>query len=351
MHMETKQDRYHGVRLWLGVVLGLILLMVAVGGITRLTESGLSMVTWEPIMGTLPPLTEADWQFRFDQYRAFPEYQQLRRGMTLDEFKVIFFWEYFHRLLGRLLGVAYAFPLAVFWMRKRLSRPLKVKLLVGLALGGGQGLMGWYMVKSGLVDDPFVSHYRLAAHLGLAFVLFAYLLWVFLSLFPFSPPQRAASRSTRVAVWGLAALLVMQIVWGAFVAGLNAGFIYNTYPKMQGYWLAPFWNHLEPLWINAFDNPILVQFIHRTLGVILVLYTLVTWWFVRRDAEASGYARGAMAFMVVGMAVQFGLGVLTLLWMVPLALGVMHQVMACVLVGGLTWLLVAVYGRNDWLHA
>lgn len=331
----------HGIRLWLGIVLGFILLMVAVGGITRLTESGLSMVTWEPILGAWPPTTEADWQFRFDQYRAYPEYQQLRKGMTLDEFKVIFFWEYLHRLLGRLLGLVYAVPLALFWFRGQLDRSLKIKLFIGLLMGGGQGLMGWYMVKSGLVDDPFVSHYRLAAHLGLAFILFAYLLWILLSITPLVTPSGPASARARGWAWAVVGLLVAQIVWGAFVAGLNAGFIYNTYPLMQGYWIAPYWNNLEPFVSNLVSNPVTVQFIHRWLGALLLIVTGVTWLIARRDVSVDGARRWAMNALTATMVGQFVLGILTLLWRVPLALGVMHQVLACVLVGLAT----------VWLHA
>jgi cytochrome c oxidase assembly protein subunit 15 len=327
------------IRVWLGCVLGMILLMVAVGGITRLTDSGLSMVTWEPILGAWPPVSAADWQHRFDQYRQFPEYQQLRKGMSLEEFKVIFFWEYLHRLLGRLLGLVYAVPLAWFWWRGRIPRWLKLPLLAGLVLGGMQGVMGWYMVKSGLVDDPYVSHYRLAAHLGLAFIVFSYLLWLLLRTWP--PSLRAAPASGAARTWAylLVAMVVVQIVWGAFVAGLNAGFMYNTFPKMQGYWIPPFWNQLEPLWRNAVDNPIAVQWIHRALGTSLLVLVLVAWAVLRRDPTVSGDKRGALALFVMLLIGQFWLGVFTLVWMVPLALGVMHQVMACLICGASVYLL------------
>ena len=225
MHDVKSCEDVFVIRVWLGVVLGMILLMVAVGGITRLTDSGLSMVTWEPILGAWPPVTEADWQHRFDQYRQFPEYQQLRKGMSLEEFKVIFFWEYLHRLLGRLLGLVYAVPLAWFWWRGRIPRWMKLPLLAGLVLGGLQGVMGWYMVKSGLVDNPYVSHYRLAAHLGLAFIVFSYLLWLLLRTWPRSPHEVPASGAARGWVYLLVTLVVVQSVWGAFVAGLNSEFM------------------------------------------------------------------------------------------------------------------------------
>lgn len=343
------EETCEGVRLWLGLMLGLILLMVAVGGITRLTDSGLSMVTWEPIIGARPPLNEAEWQFRFDQYRATPEYQQLRRGMSLEEFKFIFFWEYLHRLLGRLLGVAFAVPLAWFWLRRQLDRPLALKLFAGLILGGAQGFMGWYMVKSGLVDNPYVSHYRLAAHLGLAFILFAYLAVVLAGTIRVDLPPGRASRPARAWAWMTGFLLVLQIVWGAFVAGLNAGFFYNTYPLMQGHWIAPGWRLLDPVWLNLLDNPVTVQFVHRWLGAVLLVVTLGAWIALRRDPSVHGARRWPLNWLVAGMVFQFALGVATLMLSVPLALGVMHQVVACLLVGAATLWIYFLYreGRAD----
>lgn len=316
------------------MVLILILTMVAVGGVTRLTDSGLSMVTWEPILGSIPPLSEADWQYRFDQYREHAEYKMLRGDMALSEFKRIFFWEYFHRLLGRVLGLVYVAPLVVFWMRSYLSAALKGRLVFGLVLGASQGLMGWWMVKSGLADDPYVSHYRLAAHLGMAFGLFAYLIWIYLSLSPkVAAAVNPASPKARCWLTGLLALLVLQIVWGAFVAGLNAGFTYNTFPKMMGHWIPPSWNQLSPAWLNFVSHPVGVQFVHRILGVLLLLYALVAWVALRRDPTVAGDRCTALSWFVVLLSAQFCLGVLTLVSRVPLVLGVIHQVFACLLVG------------------
>jgi len=351
MQNGKKEDSLSGVRLWIGIMLGMILLIVAVGGVTRLTHSGLSMVTWEPVLGVWPPMSEEGWQFRFDQYRAFPEYQQLRAGMSLEEFKIIFFWEYLHRMLGRLLGLAYLIPLAVFWFRGQVSGSLKALLLIGLGLLGGQGFMGWYMVKSGLVDNPFVSHYRLAAHLGLAFFLFAYLLWVLLRITPGAAPPGPASAAARRWAMGLSLLLVAQIIWGAFVAGLKAGFIYNTFPTMQGHWIAPYWNQLHPAWINVFDNPVLVQFLHRTMGILITVLAMAGWWVLRRDATLTGVRKTALSAFTLGLFVQFWLGVATLVFMVPLALGVMHQVTACVLTGCAVWMVYVFRGEGDRLHA
>lgn len=332
--MSVQQNAANrGIVIWLGCVVAFILLMVMVGGITRLTESGLSMTTWEPVMGAIPPLNDADWQFRFDQYRASPEYQKLRAGMSLETFKFIFFWEYFHRLLGRLLGLVYALPLAWFWWRGRLSRFLKISLFIGLLLGGAQGAMGWYMVKSGLVDNPQVSHYRLAAHLGLAFFLFSYLLVIMVRIIRPSLPAGRASPRARTWAVALAILLIAQMAWGAFVAGLNAGFIYNTYPLMQGYVIAPHWDHLIPRWINFISNPITVQFIHRWLGAALLLAMAAAWLHMRRDETITGLRRMLLDYFSILLVLQFVLGVLTLIHMVPLALGVMHQIMACLLCG------------------
>jgi len=334
------------VRTWLGLVLGLILLMVAAGGITRLTESGLSMVTWEPILGTVPPMSEAEWERRFDQYKQFPEFKQLRPDMTMKEFKSIFFWEYFHRLIGRLMGIVYAIPLAWFWLRGRLTASLKIKLIIGLLLGGGQGVMGWYMVKSGLVDNPFVSHYRLAAHLGLAFMVFSYLLWVLLSILPKPPGDSPASRSAMRWAVGMCSLLVIQILWGAFVAGLNAGFIYNTFPTMQGYWIPPFWNQLEPAWINFIDNPITVQWSHRVLGILLFIVTVIAWFRLRLDPTVDGEKRAAVHLFACLIVFQFWLGVFTLVLSVPIALAVMHQVTACLLAGTATFMIFRFKGQR-----
>ncbi len=339
-------DNLKPVRRWLFSVLVLILMMVAVGGITRLTESGLSMVTWEPILGALPPMSHADWEYRFDQYKQFPEYQLLRPDMTLHEFKMIFFWEYLHRLLGRLLGLVYAVPMIWFWWRGRLPGNVKLPVFIGLLLGACQGAMGWYMVKSGLADNPYVSHYRLAAHLGLAFVVFSYLLWILLGLRPVTELDEPASPRARRWSAVLASLLVFQIVWGAFVAGLNAGFMYNTFPTMQGSWFPPYWNLLEPLWRNFIDNPATVQFIHRVCGTLLLLMTMAAWVVLRRDPTINGSKRSALHLFFMLIITQFWLGVFTLVLMVPVALGVVHQIMACLLCGSLVFMIHSFRGKH-----
>lgn len=347
MDFPREKEGVGAIQWWLGLVLGMILLMVAVGGITRLTESGLSMVTWEPILGTVPPLNNEQWDYRFEQYKQYPEFQQLRPDMTLHEFKVIFFWEYLHRLLGRLLGLVYAVPLAWFWLRGKIPTRLAWPLIIGLGLGGAQGVMGWYMVSSGLVDNPYVSHYRLAAHLGLAFLLFAYLLWILLTTLRAAHAEEPASPAARRWAQGLSVLLVAQIVWGAFVAGLNAGYLYNTFPKMQGQWLPPYWDMLSPVWINLIDNPATVQFIHRLLGTLLVLGTALVWVVLRRDPSIDGRKRSALHLFVLLMLAQFWVGVFTLVLMVPLVLGVLHQVMACLLLGAMVYVQFTFRGTRN----
>ena len=313
---------------WLDIVCLLILLMVLVGGVTRLTESGLSMVTWEPILGAIPPRTEAEWQMRFDQYRAYPEYQLINKGMSLADFKFIYFWEYLHRLLGRLIGLVYALPMAWFIARGAARGRLAGHLLAGLALGGLQGFVGWWMVKSGLNQNPYVSPFRLGIHLGLALFVLSYLWWLRLGLAgvartPIAAPHRRNARIFLV-------VLVVQIFYGALVAGLNAGYMYNTFPLMMGRVFPPGLLGMEPAWLNFFDNAAMVQWIHRTLGWALVAAAGHLWWHgLRGTADATQrralHAVGALTLL------QFALGVATLLLKVPVWLGVAHQVNAALL--------------------
>ncbi len=333
------QSRLYPVRVWLVGVLGLILMMVAVGGITRLTESGLSITEWQPIMGTIPPIGEAAWQEAFELYKQYPQYEIMNPNMTLDEFRVIFFWEYVHRLLGRIIGVAFALPYLWFLFTRRLRAGLAFQLLIGFVLGGLQGVLGWYMVMSGLVDVPRVSHFRLAAHLSLAFVIFAYLLWVLLSLHPKrrgAPDAQPTGLLWKLAT-GFAVLLVIQIAYGAFTAGLRAGYAFNTWPKMMNHWLPPGWLGFEPAWRNFFENVITVQFIHRTLAYPLVAIAIALAW--------QGCRRGVGARLRVWLFavplltfVQFALGVVTILLVVPITWATLHQVTACLLVGATTGL-------------
>ncbi len=319
------------IAIWLIFVCCLILVLVAVGGITRLTGSGLSMTDWKPILGVVPPLDGEDWRARFAMYQATPQYELLNRGMGSAEFITIFFWEYLHRLLGRAVGVAFGVPFIVFFARGRIRGRLAARLLMAFLLGAGQGVLGWYMVRSGLVDRPYVSHFRLAAHLALAFTLFAYLVWILLDLRP---------RGERVEVcrslFGASAvffvLLCTQIVYGAFMAGLKAGYAFNTFPKMLNHWVPPGLFSLESWWANFVSNPAMVQFIHRGLGWALLAgaFFLLVAGLVNRVSGSTAVA----LFGVFGCTLlQFLLGVMTLLLKIPIGLAVMHQLAACLLLG------------------
>ena len=299
---------------WLFFTAFMVFTMAVIGAITRLTESGLSMVEWRPLIGTLPPLNGEEWQRVFTLYQQSPEYQKTNMGMELSEFKNIFFWEWFHRLWGRLIGVAYALPLLYFSIRKQIPEGFRLKLFIGLLLGGSQGLMGWYMVKSGLIDRPSVSHFRLAAHLGLAFIIFAYLLWLAFSLR--NTISHTASFCEKRHGWVTLGFVATTIIWGAYVAGLDAGLIYNSWPKMGASWIPP----ELATFTNIFFEPVSVQFIHRWLAAITAIIVLT---FAYRMKNI------ALAGMVL---LQFSLGVMTLLSQVNISLAAMHQAGAFILV-------------------
>jgi cytochrome c oxidase assembly protein subunit 15 len=318
---------------WLLGCCALVFAIVVVGGVTRLTHSGLSITEWQPIVGIVPPLSQADWDEAFAKYRLTPEYQQVNRGMALDEFKGIFWWEYVHRLLGRAIGVAFLVPFVWFLARRAIPPGYGWKLAGIFVLGGLQGAMGWYMVKSGLVDDPRVSQFRLTAHLGLAFVIFAAMFWVALDLLD---PQRiarpdAAPRSAHRWAYALAGLVFFMVLTGGLVAGIRAGFAYNTFPLMNGHVVPPEILQLEPWWRNFFYNIATVQFDHRAVAWLLALTTPVVWWkAVQLDVAPARVRLGA--HLLLGMlAVQIALGILTLLHVVPLPLAAMHQAGALVL--------------------
>ena len=322
---------------WLLFSAAMVFAMTVIGAITRLTESGLSMVEWRPLIGTIPPLSEAEWLRVFDLYRDTPEYRIINRGMSLEEFRHIFFWEWLHRVWGRSIGVVYALPLLLFWLRGWIPAGYGRRLLVLLVLGGLQGLLGWYMVQSGLIDRPSVSHYRLAAHLSLALVIYALLIWTALDLLspePRSTDQPAArSRRIRRQVWITLGLLSVTIVWGAFVAGLDAGLLYNTWPLMNGAVIPPEAVGPEPVWLSPVENRAMIQFLHRWLGVATLVAVLALTWRCLADPRTGTVALAAG----VAAVVQVCLGVFTLLQMVPIPLAAAHQAGAVVL---LTTLLV-----------
>ncbi len=311
---------------WLLTCCALVFAMVVVGGVTRLTHSGLSITEWQPIVGAIPPLTASDWNDAFSKYQATPEFRDVNRDMTLAAFKRIFLWEYFHRLLGRAIGVAFLAPYLWFLVRHRIPRGYAWPLLGIFVLGGLQGGVGWLMVKSGLADDPRVSQFRLTTHLGLAFAIFAAMLWTALSL---AFPRRVDAsltgvRSVRRFSFAVAALVFVMVLLGGFVAGIRAGFAYNTFPLMSGQVVPPEILMLAPWWKNFFWNMATVQFDHRAIGWLLALTVPLLWWRLRgrqlpRRARAGGTALLAM------LAVQLGLGIATLVNVVPLPLAAMHQ--------------------------
>ncbi|HET9662231.1 MAG TPA: COX15/CtaA family protein [Thermomicrobiales bacterium] len=345
--IPSERRRHLRIWLWAGAILTACTLVV--GGITRLTESGLSIVDWAPIVGSIPPLNDADWREAFARYQQYPEYRLLRPDMTLSEFKHIYFWEYLHRMIGRLIGMVFLLPFIYFLIRGYFNRPLLKRVLVLFALGGLQGLLGWYMVSSGLVDRPDVSQYRLAAHLMLAMTIFGCCLWFANDLLarPWHPV--AAESRTKLLRWsiGFGALLVVQIFWGALVAGLNAGFILNTFPLMNGGLLPPNGWSRHPLPINLFENLATVQWMHRVLGTVLLLAAIGLFFTIRRDPNLARYQHWGLAIMAL-VLFQYGLGVSTLLTHVKTGIAVSHQATALVIVGCLlTFLHQIVQNRPD----
>ncbi len=308
---------------WLLACCALVFAMVVVGGVTRLTHSGLSITEWQPIVGTLPPLSIADWNEAFAKYRTTPEFREVNHAMTLAEFRSIFWWEYFHRLLGRAIGVAFLVPYLVFLARDRIPRGYAWPLAGIFLLGALQGAVGWLMVKSGLVDDPRVSQFRLTAHLGLAFAIFAAMLWTALSL---AFPRAALPRvhGARRAAFAFAVLVFVMVLSGGFVAGIRAGFAYNTFPLMRGYVVPPEIMMLDPWWRNFFWNMATVQFDHRVIGWAIALSAPLLWWRLRAGHVPARARIGGNALLAM-VAVQLALGVATLINVVPLPLAALHQ--------------------------
>ena len=317
------------IAFWLLGVCALVFAMVVLGGVTRLTHSGLSIVEWQPIVGTLPPLTENQWQETFAKYRQTPEYQIVNRDMDLSGFKGIFWLEYFHRLLGRLIGLVFLVPFLYFLVRKQIDRVLFPKLLILFALGAAQGLLGWLMVKSGLVDVPRVSPYRLTAHLGLAVIIYAATLWVALDLLRPQAQKAGSITALRRLGLGVTGLIFLMILSGGFVAGTRAGFAFNDWPWMHGRFIPEGLLALQPAWLNAFENLATVQFNHRMLAYLLCLIVPLYWWLARRYSLASG-TRGLFHLLLAMLAVQVALGITTLLQHVPIALAAAHQAGAMV---------------------
>lgn len=320
------------IQLWLLTVLGLIFAIILVGGATRLTDSGLSITEWQPIIGVIPPLNDTDWGIAFEKYRQIPEYKIINKGMSLAAFKQIYWWEWGHRLLGRVIGAAFLGPLIWFWWRGQLGRRLGARLGLIFLLGGLQGVVGWYMVKSGLVDQVDVSQYRLAAHLGLAVALFGLILWTLLRLTSVKRNDWAPGEVVAIVLVGL---IFIQILSGAFVAGLDAGQAYNTWPLIDGSVVPTGLLVMTPWFANFFENALTVQFDHRMLAYIIAAIALLhalDQWRVGRPADPVG-AAGVLAMVIV----QGALGIWALVSRVPFDLSLLHQGGAVVLFSTAIW--------------
>ena len=306
--------------------------MVILGGVTRLTGSGLSMVQWEPIMGVLPPLGQMEWEKTFLLYQQFPEYKLKNYAMSLGEFKSIFWFEYAHRLLGRSIGIIFLVPFLFFLIKRKINKTLAPKLITLFVLGGLQGLMGWYMVKSGLVDNPHVSQYRLTAHLALAIVIYAYMFWVTLDLLYPNIDDKARTTNRKLGRLSLIITLIIFVtaISGGFVAGTRAGFTYNTFPLMDGKLIPAGLFHLSPVWRNLFENIVTVQFDHRVLATLLFLVIPAFWWITGKSQQVFRIQTG-LHLMLAALALQITLGITTLLLIVPVTFAAAHQAGAIIL--------------------
>lgn len=332
---QTKNKK---VIYWLLTGCVLIFIMVVVGGITRLTHSGLSISNYKLISGTLPPMNEAEWITAFELYKQYPEYQKINSYFSIQNFKDIYFWEWIHRVIGRFIGMVFLLPFLYFLLKKQLSKATVKKCLLLLFLGGFQGFLGWYMVKSGLVDNPDVSHYRLAIHLTTAFITFAYTLWIALGLW-FPNKKEVNTKLRNLLRFGLG-ILIVQIIWGAFVAGLDAGWIHNHWPLMSDGKLIHETVTLEqsPVWKNFVEGKSGVQFVHRYLAYIVVgIIGLI--WYKTRKISLSFPQKNGINILLGLVLLQFILGVFTLILQVPVWLGVLHQVIAFFLLAAMTFTL------------
>ena len=327
--MQKSTNR--SIIIWLLSGCFLIYIMVVIGGITRLTQSGLSMVEWNMILGSMPPTSEADWLVPFEKYKQSPEFQILNNQFSLDDFKSIYWWEYIHRMLGRTIGVVFILPFLFFYFKKKFDKPFLKKMFVLLFLGAFQGALGWFMVKSGLQKEPHVSHYRLAAHLISAFTVFGFTLWYALDLiYPNKIEEKESVHKLKKYVKVMFGIIILQIIYGAFVAGLKAGLFYNTFPRMGDSYLPETVSSFEPFWKNLVENPAGIQFIHRNLAYIVVIAVVYVWEYAQR-LTLNKSQRIASNFMLIIVSLQFLLGVFTIVYSVPVVLGVLHQTGAFVL--------------------
>lgn len=339
----ARRAHRRAIGLWLMLCCALVFVMVVVGGVTRLTRSGLSIVQWEPLIGAIPPLSEQDWSTLFHEYQQTPEYQKVNKGMGLEGFKRIFWWEYIHRLLGRLIGLVFFAPLIWFVLRRRIERALVPRMLGIFLLGGLQGAVGWWMVKSGLVNDPHVSHFRLTIHLGMAFLIFAAMFWTALDLLR-RPAEGAPALATPALL--LSGWIFVMVLTGGLVAGTRAGLFYNTFPLMDGHLLPPEAFVLTPWWTNFLHTVGAVQFLHRCIA--WSLFILIPWfWWKGRQAQLEGRDRLVLDLLLLMLFIQLALGIGTLLMRVPVFLGAAHQGGALLLFALSLWAAAVVRGKRE----
>jgi heme a synthase len=337
------------VALWLACVAGLVAIMVIVGGLTRLTDSGLSITAWKPIHGALPPLSQAEWEEELAAYRLIPEYQKINKGMTLEEFKTIFWWEWGHRNLGRLIGLAFFVPFVAFLVLRRIERPWIPRLILLFVLGGLQGFVGWWMVASGLTERTDVSQYRLVAHLSLALVIYCGLVWTALEIGAWRAGTEIPAAVQKLFPWalGFLALVFVQIMLGGFVAGTDAGMTYNTWPLMDGRFVPEgYWGH-DPWWLSPFEQIQAIQFNHRIGGYAVFAAAVAVWWQARRCGDAQ-IARLGDILLAVTVA-QVAIGIATLIAVMPLWLAALHQFGAVVLLTAAAVFAFALK-RDHWLQ-
>jgi len=310
---------------WLNICCLMIFIMILVGGATRLTQSGLSMVNWKPLMGILPPINDNQWNESFDEYKKYPEYQNINQNMNLSEYKNIYYWEYAHRMLGRIIGLFFIIPFMIFYKKKYIDDKLKKYLLLAIFLVISQGLLGWFMVKSGLVDNPHVSHYRLAAHLLLAFLLIGYIYWIKLDIEK-KEKYTISNKFLSIHIRIILIIYILQILFGAFIAGTKSGLLWNTFPLMEGKLIPDGLLAMNPFYVNFFENMKMFQFCHRLLGTIILIYS--GWFFVSSQDEFYNKYSG---LLFMGFIIQFYIGIMTLLLKVPIVLGILHQGVAVLL--------------------
>lgn len=332
------------IRIWLFIGIAMVFVQILLGGITRLTGSGLSITEWKVIMGAKPPMNETEWNAAFDQYKQFPQYEKLNANMSLSEFKRIFFWEYMHRNWARLIGIVFLLPFIWFLIRKKIDRKLFPKLMIVFLLGALQGLVGWIMVKSGLVDKPWVDHYRLTIHFLLALLVLGYLQWLWLSLTPDSSPKGEGSKIfLRKIFWWLAGFFLLQLIYGVFMAGTHAGYSYHSWPMMNGNFIP------ENFSSNITSDQTSIHFIHRWLAVVVAILCFV-FYFSAWKSENKFIRTGSLVLISI-VAIQFTLGVLTLILSpvgkVNVVLGVSHQAVAVLLFSTVVYLAFHLFGKNS----